>query len=141
MNSRYFGKVVSVQDSFTVVINVGEEVGVKVGDDFLIIGIGDIIIDPDTNEELERLEIVRGKAKVSHVQSKIATLESTDLERTPDTKEIKKVTTKSNVAIPLGSIFNGPQNVTTETIKPGDERRKKLKNVTVGDFVIKLISP
>jgi hypothetical protein len=139
MTSRYFGKVVSVQDSFTVVINAGEEAGVKIGDEFLIIGIGEIIIDPDTNEELEKLEIVRGKAKVSHVQSKIATLVSTDLECTPDTKEIKKVTTKNNIATPLRDIFNGPQDVITESIKPGDERPKKLKNVTVGDFVIKLI--
>lgn len=134
MTGRYFGKVVSVQDKFTVVINAGEDKGVNVGDKFLIVGLGETIVDPDTNEELERLEIVRGRANVIHVQSKIATLKSMEIERSSDVKEIKKVTSRGGGL----SSFIGPQDTVTESIKPGDERPRELKGVVIGDLAIAL---
>ena len=120
MSERYFAKVVSVQDSTTAVINAGEARGVKVGDRFLLVGLGEIIVDPDTNEELERLEVVRGKARVTHVQSKIATLQAFEYVRTGDVKEIKKVTSRASG---FASLI-GPQDTVTESIKPGAGKAK-----------------
>lgn len=133
MSERYFAKVVKVEDEFTVVINKGSSAGIKEGDKFIIAGLGDIITDPDTGEELDRLEIVRGKVTAFHVQEKIATMKSCDYERTSSKREIKKVSSKN---IWSSSLF-GPQDTVTESIIPGDERVKELDGVTVGDVLIK----
>ena len=134
MSERYFGKVVATPDRLTVVLNRGSEHGIKNGDRFLIVGLGPTIVDPDTQEELERLEVVRGKVSVIHVQEKISTARSCEIERTSDVKEIKKITSRG-----LGVIgLLGPQDTVTESIKPGDERLKELNDAQVGDFLLKL---
>lgn len=134
MSDRYFSKVAVVRDSYTIVISKGSENGLKEGDKFLVVGLGDLIIDPDTGEELEQLEIVRGKAIVTHVQNKVATLESCEYSKSSDTREIKKVTTKATAL--LGML--GPQDTVTESIKPGESRLKPFDEVNKGDLVIKL---
>lgn len=134
MSERYFGKVAHITNNFSVVINVGEEQDVKVGMKFLVVGLGDLILDPDTGEELERLEIVRGRAEAVHVQAKLSTLKSIEVDRQPDTREIKKVTSRSTGIAAL----MGPQDVVTESITPSDPILLELKGVKVGDFVIKL---
>ena len=134
MSERYFGKVVHISDKFSVVINAGAEQGVKVGMKFLVVGLGNLICDPDTGEELEKLEIVRGRAEVLHVQTKLATLKSIEVDHQPDTREIKKVTSR-NTGI---SSLIGPQDVVTESITPSEPVLLELRGVKVGDFVIKL---
>lgn len=131
MSDRYFAKVVLVQDKYTVVINAGSEKDVKIGKKFLIVGLGEVIIDPDTNEELERLEIVRGNAQVTHVQGKIATLRSAEYDRTADEREIKKVTARGGLAV-----WGGPQDTVTEITKPGEQIIREFRGVQVGDFAI-----
>jgi len=134
MNERYFGKVVHITDKFSVVINAGAERDVKVGMKFLVIGLGELIQDPDTGEELEQLEIVRGRAEVVHVQTKLSTLKSIELDRQPDTREIKKITSR-NTGI---AALIGPQDVITESITPSESILLELRGVKVGDLVIKL---
>jgi flagellar biogenesis protein FliO len=144
MTKRYFAKVVSIIDRFTIVINVGSNEKIQIGDKYLVIGLGETIVDPDTQEELERLEIIRGKASVTHIQEKIATLHSYEYEYSPD--EITTVAKKKdqNVATPRSrsmSIFGfegGDVTETTTTTKPGVKQLKALSGVSVGDFVIKL---
>lgn len=133
MNERYFGKVVKLEDDFTVVVNKGSSSGIKEGDKFIVAGIGDIITDPDSGEELERLEIVRGKVIATHVQEKISTMKSCDYDRSSGKREIKKVTSKN---MGMTSFF-GPQDTVTESIIPGEERLKVLAGVSVGDVLIK----
>lgn len=135
MSDRYFGKVVNVQDKFTVVVNVGSDHELKSGQKFLVVGLGQTIVDPDTNQELERLEIVRGKAQVTHIQQKIATLRSCDFDRGRDVTEIKKVTSRG---LGVAASLFGPQDTVTESIKPGEERLKELTGVQVGDLIIRL---
>jgi hypothetical protein len=140
MSDRYYGKVVATTDEFTIVMNKGADQGVKVGDKFLVVGLGESIVDPDTQEELERLEIVRGKVCITHVQQKISTARSYEFEKSSDVKEIKKVTTRGGkTGISLG-MFGGliePENTITESIKPGEEKQKKLHGAQIGDFLIK----
>lgn len=142
MNDRYYAKVVHVKDRFNVVINAGSVRGLKVGAKFLIVGLGETIVDPDTNEEIERLEIVRGKTEVVHVQEKMATLSSIEYELTQDVKEITKV---KNVATPssrtlssLAFFGSTPEETITESIKPGTRRLRELNGVQVGDYAIAL---
>lgn len=133
MSDRYFAKVVKIVDEYTVVLNVGSDKGLRVGKVFLIVGIGEMIRDPETGEELGQLEIVRGKAKVTHVQDKISTLASAEIERQPDIKEIKKVS--STRGSPLISIM-GPQETVTESTRTGEPKVKALTGVAVGDYAI-----
>lgn len=132
MSDRYFAKIVAAPSKYLVVINKGEEHGVQPGQKFLIVGLGDLITDPDTGEELGQLEMLRGKVVAVHVQEKISTLESCEYEKESDVKEIKKVTSTGGISI-LGS-----QNTITESIKPGEQYLKSLNQVSVGDRVIKL---
>jgi len=133
MSEKYYGKVVAVRDEYTIVINKGSEQGVDAGQKYLVVGLGEIIIDPDTKEELEQLEIVRGRVVVTHVQKKIATAESCEYDKSADVKEIKKVSSKGTIAI-----LGGLQDTVTESIKPGEQYLKTLDNIEVGDQIIKL---
>lgn len=134
MSERYFSKVVSIIDDYKVVMKKGAEDGVKEGDRFVLVGIGPMILDPDTGEQLEPLEIVRGRVTVTHVQSHISTLESDEYEKEKDIREIKKVSSKSSALLGIIS----PQDTVTESIKPGDMRLRKLKGASVGDVLIRV---
>jgi hypothetical protein len=69
-------KVAKVVDDYTLVLNAGSEHGVSIGQRFLIYAIGEEILDPDTEESLGQLEIVKGTGKVTHVQERICTISS-----------------------------------------------------------------
>ncbi len=71
-------KIANVVDQYRVVINAGAFDGIQIGQRFLIYKIGDEIVDPDTEESLGRLEVVKGVGEVTHVQDKIATLQTTE---------------------------------------------------------------
>lgn len=131
MSGRFDGKVVNIVDETTVVINLGSDHGVKPGHTFLILGLGEMITDPDTGESLGHLELVRGRAEAKHVQPRMTTLVSVETLRDPDVKEIKR-STQSGFEL---SLFR-PNNVTTESVKVGAERIKPLVGAKVGDFVI-----
>lgn len=69
-------RVVQIIDEYTVVINRGENHDIEKGDRFLIFALGEPVLDFDTNEDLGRLELVRGRAEAVHVQEGITTLKS-----------------------------------------------------------------
>ena len=71
-------KIASVIDEYRVVINAGKKDGVEIGHRFLIYKIGDEILDPDRKESLGRIEVVKGKGEVIHVQDRMATLQTTE---------------------------------------------------------------
>ncbi len=134
MKVRYLGKIASIINDYTVVINKGAEHGVSVGQNFMIVKLGDTIVDPETNQDLEPLEIVRGHVIVTHVQRKIATLESCDYLKDDDTREIKKLSSHAGLFLPtLGS-----RETIAETIIPGKRHVKALEGVEIGDFIVKL---
>lgn len=122
---RSMPKVVKVIDPFRIAINRGEDDGVKKGAVYLIFGIGERISDPDTGDDLGLLELVRGKAKVTHVQKRLATLESIEYEITPPrTKKIKR----------LGGVMSYLNNLpAVEEIVEGEERDQAPLNASVGD--------
>lgn len=135
MNERYFGKIVSTPNKYTVIVDKGAEHGVESGDRFIVVGLGDVLLDPDTNEELERLEIVRGRVVVTHVQKKISTLTSCEYEKSEDVRDITKVTSRGGLAM------LGPQETITESIRPGEKRQKALDGAVIGDYLIKIDDP
>ncbi len=78
-------KVVQIISPYKVVINAGSDAGLKKGQRFLVYALGDMIRDPDSGEELERVEIVKGTGVLAHLQDKIATIKSDMEEKTPTT--------------------------------------------------------
>ena len=62
------GKIAKVSGS-TIYINVGSAYGVKVGDKFKVVGLGEEIIDPDTGEKLGGLESDVGVIEIVKVIS------------------------------------------------------------------------
>ena len=74
-------KVVSILSPFKVVINIGAEQGIKFGQQVLIYGLStETIKDIETGEDLGKVEIVRGRGRITHVQDKISTVESIEKE-------------------------------------------------------------
>jgi hypothetical protein len=135
MSERYVAKVVKVIDQYSVVINIGTANGVNEGDKFMIIKLGEVIIDPDTNEELERLELIVGKCNAVHVQERISTIKSIITNRHPDKREVQKVTSKGGLAA-LAALHG--ETKTTETITPGSEYVRSLDDPEVGDVVVRI---
>lgn len=72
------GRIAQIIDDHRIVINKGHEHGVRIGQRFLILEIGDEIFDPETNESLGQVEIVKGRGEVTHVQERMSTLQTTE---------------------------------------------------------------
>jgi len=68
--------VIKVLTEEKIVINKGRNDGVKVGQKFLIYGIGEELFDPVSGKSLGVLEMVRGQGRVSHVQDNQAQIRS-----------------------------------------------------------------
>lgn len=77
-------KVARVLDATQVVLAAGEIDGVKEGMVFIIYDLSDSILDPETGEDLGRIELVKGTVIAQHVQDKmtIASTRSRKVERT-----------------------------------------------------------
>ena len=82
-------RVAIVLSKFRVVLNKGSNDGVELNDKFLIYGIGVDIVDPDNGESLGKLEVVRGRGKVVHVQARAATVESLERRVLPLSKRVR----------------------------------------------------
>lgn len=82
-------KVVHILNEFKIVINAGSESGIKLNQRYLLYNLGEEVFDPDTNESLGCLELVKGTGKVVHVQQKMSTIESDSYHST--SKRISKV--------------------------------------------------
>jgi hypothetical protein len=60
------------------VINTGSKNKVNLGDKYVIYSLGSEVKDPTSGASLGRLEMVRGRAVVIHVQESISILRTTD---------------------------------------------------------------
>lgn len=126
--------VAHVIDEYKVVINRGSDQGVKVGDTYLIYAIGPELIDPETNETLGPLEVVRGRAVVRHVQEKASTLETLEFDETPGRRKIIKRDGGTGImALSLG-LGN------REEIEEGPERSQRPLDSAKGDLAKLLTS-
>lgn len=112
-------KVVKIIDDYTVIINCGYNEDIKKGTKYLIYEVGEEIFDPDTRESLGSLELVKGVGKITHIQEKMATLESVEKEKILDEKRVNS---------PYGNIFGATKEVYREV-------QKAFKNPKKGDLV------
>ena len=105
-----------------VAINRGFRDGIKVGQRFLVFGLGNEIHDPDSGKSLGLLEIVRGKGQVIHVQEKMATIECTDKVVT----QLRKRASRANPYRGLG--FSQPEEIHDQV------KELAFRGVLKGDF-------
>lgn len=127
MNEEYqnLPKVIKLLDPYQIVINRGSESGIKLGSRFLIFRSGEELRDPDSGENLGSLEIVRGKARVVHVQAKMCTLESDEYLITPGKKRVIKR---------QGGLMALSGQSGTEEVTEGEQRHQSELNANVGDY-------
>ena len=82
--------VVQIISDRTVVINRGEADGVQKGQRFLVYHVDpEPIVDPETGEDLGRLEVVRGTGTATHVQDRLTTV-SSDRKAPTERRVVKK---------------------------------------------------
>ncbi|WP_243323868.1 hypothetical protein [Geothrix sp. SG200] len=98
---QLIASIVKIINEYTLVINKGSDHGLKIGDQFLVYFLEtEELFDPETNENLGRLEILRGTGSVIHLQEKIATIKSN---RTTKTIRTIKRTPNQWASVLLGS--------------------------------------
>lgn len=107
-------KIVDIITPTRLVLNCGEEQGVKVGDRFQVYAHGKMIVDPDTGAEIEPLEVPRGPGRVIYVQRKLCTVESTST--TYRTVKREAESPYLNVLKSIGGLTTFPAQTETETI-------------------------
>jgi hypothetical protein len=122
MSERTEARVVSVIDHYRCVINWGSDDEVGLGDRFIIYGLGDRLKDPETGEDLGLLEIVRGKGKVTHIQPRLATLETYEREALPGKRIIRR-----NPIFSMGGLGDQIEEV-------GQTEQSMLQGAEVGDY-------
>jgi hypothetical protein len=98
-------KVVAVLNPSKVVINRGDSDGLKRGQKFLVYQLGDEMFDPTTNESLGRLEIVRGRGQVVHLQGRMAHVASI---------ESRTTITRNRNLLSIASTMGGLQEETVD---------------------------
>ena len=121
-------KIAKILDDLRFVINQGSDHDIRRGGRFVVFFLGDKIVDPDSGEDLGVLEMVRGRARVVHVQERISTLESIEEETTPG--KVRKIRREPQRG--LLALTSGPS---VEEIEEGSETRPIGLNAKIGDFV------
>ena len=83
------GKIIKVEGN-KAYINLGASSGIKMGDKFNVISVGEALIDPDTGAKLGASEKQTGNGAVVEVQDKFAIIEFTGAATAKDTIRIKQ---------------------------------------------------
>jgi curli biogenesis system outer membrane secretion channel CsgG len=78
------GKIIKVEGN-RAYINLGSSSGIKVGDKFNVINVGEALIDPDTGAKLGASEKQTGSGSVVEVQDKFAVIQFTGTAAAKDT--------------------------------------------------------
>jgi hypothetical protein len=68
---------------WTIILNMGAEDGVEIGQTYLLYAIGPEICDPANGASLGNVDIVRGRARVTYVQDKMSRLRSAEVNVVP----------------------------------------------------------
>lgn len=132
--TKFPAKVVEVLDEYNVAINRGLSHGIVNGQRFLLYTLSrEEIRDPDTEESLGFLEIVKGTGRITHVQEKMATLTSDKV--IPNEKKIVRTTYKDAPSSFSSTVaFYTPHGSTiVEEETSGVPKRDAFKNPRVGD--------
>lgn len=90
--------------------------------------LGEVILDPDTKEELEQLHIVKGLGRIETLQERISTL------KTSEQNIIRPAIRRRKGSDLTRSLFASLNEY--ETVEPAVTEPKKFINVKLGDLII-----
>ena len=91
-------KIARIISSSQVVLAAGKEHGAEEGMVFVIYALGEEIFDPENGNSLGRLELIKGKVKITHVQDKMS------FATTPSRQVTRKVDPLAGLVVsPFGS--------------------------------------
>jgi hypothetical protein len=113
--------VIEIISPMQIVLNCGRANGILEDQKFIVFGLGKKLKDPETGEELEQLEILRGRGKAIHIQDKICTIESYQISDTH-----RSITRKTNLG--TFGLIAGPTEETEI-----QRRKKPFDEVQIGD--------
>lgn len=119
--------VVKVLNEYRVVINAGSVDGINEKDRFLVYELGEELVDPESKENLGRLEIVKGTGRPIHIQEKLTTIESNKIRRASDRR---RIVTKSG-GHPIFGLGTTPS--VEEIVEPREDTLEAFLNPKVGD--------
>lgn len=126
------GKIIRIPDTRTILINLGREDGIDNSSIFSIYGKPELITDPETQEELGNIVLIKAKVKAFQVYEKF-TIATT---KWREHRASIATGTASALASILGEsieVDEGELNVEEEDIQPW--RAKTEEFVQVGDIV------
>jgi hypothetical protein len=131
------GKIVKILDPYHIVINLGIKDGIKEDMKFIVYEEGDEIIDPETKNSLGKLENVKAKVKISHVQELMSTAETYHF------KTVRNKGIYDNFITPLAILAGGGESSIQEPLPLKDTESmksssQKNKYVIEGDLVRKI---
>jgi len=116
------GKVLKILDPYRVIVNIGYNQGIKKDMKFIIYELGENIIDFDTGQIIDRLEIIKHHIKVTQIQEKFSVMKSDEYE--PDIFKTVITSGYQTKTIPLS---------TDE--EPSKSSEKEYKKIKIGDLV------
>lgn len=132
--AKITGRIIRILDKRTVIINLGSLDGVTTSSVFSIMGEPEPVIDPQTNEELGKVTVVKARVKAVEVAERFTIATS----RWTETR-VKLLDTVFNLQLVMGYesetevIDEGELNVKTSEIEPW--KAKSVIPVKIGDKV------
>src|SRR5699024_13033 len=134
MENKEF-KIVKILDEYNVVINAGLSHGLKQGDQFQILDKeGSDVIDPDTQEVIGTLDLIKATVEVTELQEKMCICSSRHT--------IKPNSLLSSTALSVGinSItdslkFSEQEKLNVDLTQVTGGKRKSNKKIQLGDVV------
>lgn len=146
-SSRVIGKVARVNvDSGEIIINRGSNNGIKLGERFHVVRLGDEIIDPDNNQSLGQMETLVGRVQVVHVQESMATAVS--LDRVPILPPSSKASPTTSSVSSLFEVIRAAASATSvhsaSSVRDRDIQHAKQNlsyvslKAAVGDIVVRV---
>jgi hypothetical protein len=122
------GKVIKILDNFRVVVDIGYDQGITKDMKFFIYEYGDEIRDPTTNEIIDRIERIKHRIKVIHIQEKFSIMRSDEYYRPFSKFFLFPGSSAAYDILPLTTDINSiksPQKV-SKLIKIGDLVRQDV---------------
>lgn len=120
-------RVVHLVDSggFEVAISGGTRDGLKLGQRFLVFAYGPEATDPGSGENLGRIELVRGRGEVVHLQDNMAIIRPVEKRPERARKRVIRETTPLGLALGRGHIVEEDLS---------DEEPLPFRQIAVGDL-------
>lgn len=121
------GKILTILDKNRLIVDIGFNQDIKKDMRFFVYELGDEIRDPLTNELIDRLEIIKHRLKVIHIQEKFSIMRSNEY-LAPTTLSILAASRNESPIRKLKPFL------LIENIDTNDETHQK-KAIKIGDLV------